>query len=161
MIRYWKSTGEVLDYAMATEIEARAIYRALAAQASSAKMKILFERLAVQEDRHFKRLQGMKKGGTLSLSGAEILALSRGISARRLPAKMSMREAYRYAIRAEKDALQFYSVLGRMAADPAIRRLFETLAEEEERHRVWLEERLKEQQSSGFLRRLFRFMQPD
>ncbi|HPD16455.1 MAG TPA: ferritin family protein [Planctomycetota bacterium] len=157
MSQSWKSVDEALDYAMAAELKAAALYRALEQQAPSAKLKALFARFASEEDGHYRKLARLRQGAAAALGPGGPLAVPRPASAT-LEARgiTDIASAYRYAIRAEKGAARLYATLADLATSPRVRQTFELLMQEELKHRAWLEADLAKREGGGFLRRLFR-----
>lgn len=155
----WSSPDDVLDYALAEERKAEALYRALESQAPSAKLKALFADLASAERGHFGKLLKMRKATAASLDANELLhhiprprratLEARGIT--------DVASAYRYAIRAEKSAACLYATLGEMTTNPKVRRTFEWLVQEELQHKATLEADRAKREGSSFLKKLFRF----
>ncbi len=63
MSQSWKSVDEALAYAMAAELKAATLYRALERQAPSAKLKAVFGAFAGEEDGHYRKLARLREGG--------------------------------------------------------------------------------------------------
>jgi rubrerythrin len=160
MRQLWKSVEDVLDYAIAEEQKAMATYRAFAGQSLSAEMKGLFAGFAADEARHAGRLLSMKKDKPQPLTAAQLALLPRA----RLPrsadgGELTVEAAYQFAIRAEKNAAELYTMLGQMSPDPAIQNAFESLAADEQGHGAKLVADLeKRRASAGFLTKPFRFV---
>jgi len=158
MTHLWKTAEDALDYALAEEQKAVAIYRTLEGQAPSRKLKELFGELATEEEAHFKKLLRMRRATSASLEAAGLGRLPRP---RRLSLESAgisdIESAYRYAIRAENGAARFYATMADMVGDPKIRKTLNVLVQEELGHKAKLEADLASRRSGrGFLKRLFR-----
>ena len=160
MRQLWKSVEEVLDYAIAEEQKAIVTYRAFASQSVSAEMKRLFAGFAVDETRHAGKLLSMKRDKSASLAVTAVASLPRP----RLPRsadgeELTVGAAYKFAIKAEKNAADLYTMLGQMSLDPEIQDAFRSLAADEQGHGAKLVADLeKRRASAGFLTKLFRFV---
>jgi len=155
----WKSVNDVLDYAIREEQQAVFVYRAMGHQAPSEGMKELFGGLEADETSHLKKLLKLRKATTFTVTDGSLSTLPHRRTVR-LPADgvVDAEAAYKFAIRAERNARELYWLFSQMAAEPAIQQLLGTLAAEEQAHEAKLEADLaKRRTQRGFLRRLFRF----
>mgnify|MGYP000097264876 CR=1 FL=1 len=158
MGQLWKSVEEVLEYAMAEEQKAVALYRLFAEQSPSDELRTLFGGLVTAEMGHFKKLAKMRRATEATLVARRLHRLPRPPATSLLDAGIAdVASAYRYAIRAEKQAQDLYAMLAGMATEPKVRDAFQMLADEELGHKSLLEADLEKRQSKGgFLKRLFR-----
>ena len=137
-----KTTVEdVLDFAIASEVEAAAFYRDLAARASLPQMKATFEAFAREEDGHKVKLEKVKAGGTLKASSAKIADLM--ISDYVVEVEAAEADDYQAALivamKQEKAAFRLYSDLAATAETAALQDVFLALAQEEAKHKLRFE----------------------
>jgi len=127
----------VLRAAAEFEQAAAADYRQLAAQAGSERMAALFLRLARAEEEHLEKLRGAgRRHGAATIAVAAIPSsaddnLRHDVAAGTDP-------ALDHAIRHELATAAFYRALAADTAIPVLRRIFLSLAAEEEQHAATL-----------------------
>ena len=135
------SVNEVLDFAIAGEIEASEFYTALAARMEAPAMKKAFEEFAKEEQGHKAKLEAVKRGEYSFGAGAgELMGL--GLADYLVETKpsegMSYAEALVLAMKKEKAAFRLYTDLA-SAAGGKLRDLFLSLAAEEAKHKLRFE----------------------
>lgn len=136
------SVNEVLDFAIAREIEASEFYAALAGKMDAPAMKKAFLDFAREEQGHRARLEAVKRGEYSFGSGAKQLmglGLAEYLVDETPAADMSYAEALVLAMKKEKAAFKLYSDLAGMAEGEALRNLFLSLATEEAKHKLRFE----------------------
>ncbi len=136
-----RSIDEILDFAIAREEEAAALYASLARTVERPGMRETFLEFAAEEGRHKARLLKVKAGELPAMSGERIatLGIAETLVTPEPSANMTYAEALRYAMEAEKKAFKLYSDLADAAADPALAAVFASLAQEEAKHKLRFE----------------------
>lgn len=136
--------GEILEFAIAREAEAVHFYMAMAQKASEPSTVQFFEDLVSEELEHKSRLElEMMKEGLVARTVGVVPEVSTGglqVSSAEVVEKMVYTEALGLAIRKEKRSFRLYVRLAGRVSDEALRETFVSLAEEEARHIVALEE---------------------
>jgi rubrerythrin len=133
----------VLRQAAAFERAALDDYRALAARASTGRVRELFERIAAEEAAHGALMEHM--GATIS--GVELQAalpaaetLIHDVAAAAATESLgSDHELLTHAIEHERATAAFYRALEQGCAIPSLRSAFARSAADEERHAAWME----------------------
>jgi rubrerythrin len=132
---------EILDFAIAREEEAAALYASLATTVARPGMRQAFLEFAAEEGRHKARLMRVKAGEMPAVSHEKVVSL--GIAERLVPAEptpnMTYAEALRFAMEAEKAAFRLYTDLAAATDDPGLVEVFRSLAAEEAKHKLRFE----------------------
>jgi rubrerythrin len=136
------SVNEVLDFAIAREIEASEFYTALAGKMDAPAMKKVFLDFAKEEQGHRSKLEAVKRGEYSFGSGArELMGL--GLADYLVEGEpsegMSYAEALVLAMKKEKAAFKLYTDLASAAEGAPLRDLFLALAAEEAKHKLRFE----------------------
>ncbi len=137
----WKSANEVLDFAMECEQESVDFYSELAANATQAHMREVFEGFAREEKGHKARLQAIKDGKIVAPPAKKIADLKVGdyLVADEPTPNMNYQDALILAMKKEKAAFRLYSDLAAIADDGETSAIFATLAQEEAKHKLRFE----------------------
>ncbi len=136
------SVSEVLDFAIAREVEAIGFYRALAVQTDAPAMKKVFEDFAREEEGHQAKLEAVKRGEySLAVGGgpAPGLGLAEYLVEGEPTPDMSYPDALILAMKKEKAAYKLYLDLAALAQEEATKKLFLALAGEEAKHKLRFE----------------------
>ncbi len=135
------SVEKVLEYAIAKEEDARRFYTDLAGRTSRPHMRALFEGFAKEEEGHKQKLIGVREGRLMLPSPEKVRDLKIGdnLVEVELNADMELQDALIVAMKAEKAAFKLYSDLAEAAGDANTRNLFQSLAQEEARHKLRFE----------------------
>ena len=146
-MKNFESVDEVLDFAIKAEIRAAKFYVELAAKMDRPAMKEAFLEFAEEEKRHEQMLIRIKEGHKLEPAAAKVKDLKIGdyLIDTETSATMSYQEALILAIKREKAAYQLYTDLAARVGDAQMQRLFESLAEEEAKHKQRFEIEYDEQ----------------
>ena len=107
---FW-SLNEVLDFAIAREVEAQAFYTDMAARVDRPEMRKVFEDFAREEQGHETKLEAVKRGEYLfeSRAGpAPGLGLAEYLVAGELTPEMSYADALILAMKKEKASYKLY-----------------------------------------------------
>jgi rubrerythrin len=136
------SVNEILDFAIAREIEASEFYITLAGRMEAPAMRRAFTEFAKEEQGHRAKLEAVKRGeysfgaGTRQLTG---LGLADYVVEGGPTENMSYADALVLAMKKEKAAFRLYTDLATVAEGEALRNLFLSLAAEEARHKLRFE----------------------
>jgi rubrerythrin len=135
------TVDRILDFAIEREQEAVDFYTDIAAKASSAEMRKVFEQFAGEERGHKAKLQGVRAGKTLPLpkQPAMDLRISDYVVASAPGPDISYQDALILAMKKEKAAFRLYNDLAGLADDEGLRDLFLALAQEEAKHKLRFE----------------------
>ena len=136
----FKSIADVLDFAIAREIEAHAFYAKLAGQVTNLDLRQTIEGFALDELQHGIRLKAIKAGETAFFDDdVGSLDIAERISQVQSHPDMSYRELLILAMNREKASFRIYSNLASIARRPDCRDALLQLAQEEARHKLRLE----------------------
>lgn len=135
------SVDEVLDFAISREEEATAFYLQMAQRMDKPWMKKAFEDFADQELGHKDKLMAVKQGQTLAPAAGKItdLKIADYVVAAPVSPNMTYGDALSVAMQREKKSFLLYTHLAQSCEDPGLKSTFEALAQEEAKHKLWLE----------------------
>ena len=137
--------GEILEFAIAREAEAVHFYLQMAQRASDPATVEFFEDLIAEELEHKSRLELeiMKEGMTARTVGVvpEVAGGRLQVSSAEVAEKMNYRQALSLAVRKERRSFRLYVRLAGLVSDETLRETLVSLAEEEARHTITLEEK--------------------
>ena len=141
MIKEFKTSDDILAFAIAREQESIDLYTGLAASARNPEMRKVFEQFAGEEHGHKKRLTNIQSSGQFSFTPKQVQDIRLGdyLIDREPHPGMSYQEALIVAMKKEKAAFRPYSDLAARVADPLLRSLFDSLAQEESKHKLRFE----------------------
>lgn len=137
----FRSSKDVLDFAIEREQEAERFYRTWAQKSEDAWIKKVFNDFAKEEQKHKELLLRAQQGESLKTSEKDIADLKIGdylIDVSPGP-DMSYQKALIIAMKREKASFRLYSDLARMAQGTEIYETLHALAQEEAKHKVRLE----------------------
>ena len=130
------SIEDVLDIAIAGEIESRQLYIKMAAMVEEPFVRKTVERLAEEELQHRIKLTGVKAGkATLEHKDVGDLGIARTLEEVKPHAGMTYRELLVFAIKKEDISCKLYEKLAAVFSRAELKDLFSKLAEEEADHR--------------------------
>lgn len=131
---------EVLDFAIAKEIEAYHFYIKLSEWAERPEVAEAFEDFSVEELRHKEKLEAIKAGQvTMQEEQVGSLDIADGIEAAEPQANLTYVQALVLAMHREKGAFKFYTQLASISQDQEIKDTLAKLAQEEAQHKLRLE----------------------
>ena len=132
---------EVLTFAIRKEAEAYNLYTTYSQLAKNPGIKVMFEELAGQEQKHREILQGVEKKDVSEYKLEKIpdMKISDFIDEQEFSPDMDYASALRLAIKREEFAHRLYNLMAEKADDPEIKKLFSALAQEESKHKLRLE----------------------
>lgn len=144
---------DIMDMAIAEEIETYQFYRDVAEKLADQGMKVLFQDFAEEENQHIMALQDIKskdiedfsfcEGSEFTISqtcGGKDYQLAETIETPRLSADMRPEDAIALAIKKEEEAMILYAGLADASNDPAEKHIFTELSKMEEAHKVKMED---------------------
>ena len=138
---HFRSTNEILDFAISEEEAAAEFYTHLARTMDKAWMCRVFEDFATEEMVHKQKLVLVKENKLLLPAEDQIMDLRRRdylVDAQPSEA-LEYREALELAMSKEKAAFKLYNDLAQSTEDAALRVMFLVLAEEEAKHKLRFE----------------------
>jgi rubrerythrin len=142
MDKRFESIDEILDFAIANEIEAKAFYLELAAQTDVPVMEQIFEEFAQEEEGHRAKLEAVKRG-SWQLDGMKARIQTIGLADYLVDvepsADMRYADALILAMKKEKAAYKLYFDLADAAEAQEMKDLFLSLAAEEAKHKLRFE----------------------
>ena len=136
----FESVEEVLDFAIAREIEARDFYMKLAERMENPAMQKVFENFATEELGHKYKLEAFKRDD-ISLVPQQVQSLNIAdyvVDVEPQP-DMDYAEALVLAMRKEKAAYRLYLDLAAIGEDEELTDMFLSLAQEEAKHKLRFE----------------------
>jgi rubrerythrin len=138
------SAEEILNYAIGKEEEAVRFYSELAKKDLPEEATKAFEDLANIELKHKKYLEDVKSGkGRLKDENVRTLQIAEVTDDAEIGGDMTMVEALTVAMKRELSAYRLYVELAAAAATYETLDIFVLLAQEEARHKLWLETEYK------------------
>jgi len=134
------SVNEVLDFAIAREVEAYDFYMKLAALAQRPQTVKVIRDLAVEERQHKIRLEAVK-AGEIVLKEEEVgnLDIAGYIEDVKPTAGMSYTELLILAMKKENKSYRLYTDLASIAQNKQVKEMFLRLAQEEAEHKLRFE----------------------
>jgi rubrerythrin len=140
-MKQFNLVDDIFDFAIDNEIEAYKFYTDLAAKMDNPDMKKVFLEFADEEQNHKKLLEDTKKGKKIELSGEQITDLKIAeftVEVQPTP-DMDYQAALVLAMQQEKKAFQLYTRMANLVTDPANKQLFQSLAQQEAKHKLHFE----------------------
>lgn len=134
------SIDEVLDFAIAREIEAHDFYKDLAGIVQKPELSKVLEDFAIDELDHKAKLEALKAGRT-RIRPEEIgsLGIANSVEAVESGPNMTYVETLVIGMKKEKRAYKLYVDLAKMAQAKKLKNMFLLLAQEEANHKLQLE----------------------
>lgn len=140
-MKEFKSTNDILDFAIDNEQNAVDFYNQLAQSARTDDMRSTFEQFAQEEIGHKARLTKIKEEGIFSLPIEAVadLKIADYIVRAETTNEMTYEQALVLAMKREKAAFKLYMKLSEQAPSNDLKKLFLGLAQEESRHKLRFE----------------------
>jgi len=141
MIQEFTNTEDILKFAINREQESIDLYSGLADTAKNPEMKKVFASFADEERGHKKRLENIQTSGQFKFTETQIRDIKIGdyLVDVEPHAGMTYQEALIIAMKKEKVAFKLYSNLALKVEDPLLRSIFDSLAQEESKHKLRFE----------------------
>ena len=137
----FQSVDEILDFAIDREVEANVFYLQLAQRMEKDWMKEVFVEFAEQELGHKYKLERVKEGNFLLPAKEKVQDLKIGDYMVDMEVRddMDFQDALVVAMKREKAAFKLYMDLAASTDDAGLISTFEALAQEEAKHKLWME----------------------
>jgi rubrerythrin len=131
----------VLDQAITREEDSHQVYAAALSQTEDPAARAMLTDLVREEQRHGALLRDIKldRIESAEMNPVRDLGISQYLHESGTLKGASLQDVVIFAMKREERAQQFYDTMCGAVADPHLRRLFEMLANEEMRHKRWLE----------------------
>jgi rubrerythrin len=140
----FNTVSEILDYAIEREQEAAEFYHNLASQPLSDEVVQTFEEMEKTELKHKKTLEEVKRGSSkLKDESIRNLYIAEFAEDARVNENMTLVDALTAAMKKELQSYKLYIELAAAATNYETLDIFILLAQEEARHKLWLEHRYK------------------
>jgi rubrerythrin len=136
-----KKFKSIMDMAIAAEVEAYEFYQEVAAKVSDPNLKKLFEEFANEEKGHQVSLESIKEKEiqNFSFSAGADYKISEAVELPKLSLDMKPADAIALAMKKEEEAMKTYNNLAVATNDPEKQKIFASLAQMEEGHKVRME----------------------
>lgn len=141
-MKEFKTIDDILDFAIKDELRASNLYAGLAKRTKSKEMQQIFEQFSKEELGHKKKLESIKKGSIIAISGKKVQDLKIGdylVEVNTSRENLSYQEALIIAMKEEKAAFRLYTDLADKIDDAAAKKTFLMLAQEEAKHKLRFE----------------------
>jgi rubrerythrin len=137
----FESADAILDFAIQREQEAQAFYRDLAEKVKGQAMQKLLMEFVAQETRHEAKLKGVKQGRKALGAGGKVpdLKVSQYLAQTEPKPDMDYQDALTVAMQRERAAFALYTDLAAATDDAELQDVFNALAQEEAKHKLFLE----------------------
>lgn len=141
MINEFKTTDDILNFAIQREQESVDLYERLANEAPTPQMRDIFKQFAAEERGHKKRLQNIQSSGQFQLADRQIKDIKIGDYLIDVSETVGLtyQAALIIAMKKEKAAFKLYMNLAAKTEDSLLKSLFESLAQEESKHKLRFE----------------------
>ena len=130
----------IIDFAMKMELDGKAYYEKLAAEAAGAGLKTIFTRLAADEQKHYDTMQALKSGVSGVMADSTVLEEAKNLFADLTgdksiagSLKISL-NGYEHARKTEADSVRFYEDAAGKESNPDTAKLLLRIANEEKKH---------------------------
>jgi rubrerythrin len=132
---------EIIDIAIKREAEAAAFYRKVAGMQNNPEVRDLFLKYAIEEDKHKELLENLDISAPGKIEVKKVANLKIGDHMKEVEAheEMDYKQALILGMQKEKKAYLLYMSLVASTEDPAIQNLFNKLAMEEAKHKLYFE----------------------
>jgi rubrerythrin len=136
----FRSVGDILDFAMAREVQSHEFYMNLAERVTRPEIRQVIRSFAVDELQHQIRLKAIKVGKA-SFLAEEVgdLGITKTVPEIAPQPEMSYPDLLAIAMKREKAAFRLYTNLATIAKQPELRNTLLKLAQEEAQHKLRLE----------------------
>jgi len=135
------SADAILDFAIEKEQEAQAFYRELAGKVKGQAMQNLLMDFVAQEARHEAKLKGVKQGRKALGAAGQVpdLKASQYLAKTEPKPDMDYQDTLMVAMQRERAAFALYTDLAAATDDAELQEVFNALAQEEAKHKLFLE----------------------
>lgn len=135
----------IFQFAMDKEKYSELYYRDLAERTRNSGLRNILTMLADEEVKHYHTVEEMKTGVSKGTANTPVLAHAKRIFTKmkkdggKFDFQMSEAELYGKAVKIEEESKHFYQKKATEVKDPTQRKIFEQLAQEEDKHLVLME----------------------
>ena len=140
-MKEFTSIEDILDFAINNEQKDVDFYNKLAGNSNNEEMTEVFTQFAKEEMGHKAKLTKIKTEGTFNIKEEKVLDLKMSdylVDVQPKP-DMSYEEALILAMKREKNAFKLYTHLSKKAPTADLRKIFQSLAIEESKHKLRFE----------------------
>jgi rubrerythrin len=132
----------ILSKAIDREVESYTFYRTVSDKVKDANLKKIFAELAGDETKHREFLQGLltKDPKMIKITATKDYHVAEKVAAPKLSPDLKPLDGLALAINRELEAMQMYTQLAKVNADPEQQKLFMELASIERGHKARLED---------------------
>ncbi|MDD5420025.1 MAG: ferritin family protein [Methanomicrobiaceae archaeon] len=133
---------KIISMAIDREVESYTYYRSVSDRVQDASLKKLFDELAGEETKHRETLQGLLTRGASAMrfEATRDYKVAETLEPPELTADLKPIDGLIIAIRKELEAMQMYTQLANVQADPEQKQVFSELANMERGHKARLED---------------------
>jgi rubrerythrin len=132
---------KIITFAITNEIEAYEFYKGVSDKVKDAGMKKIFAELADEEAKHRKMLEGFTSGARqMHFDESKDYKVSQSIDKPKLSLSMKPVDAIALAVKNEEEAMDMYTKMASCSTDAEQKKLFQSLANMEQGHKVKLED---------------------
>ncbi len=137
----FKSSDDLLDFAIKNEEKAADLYEELAGKAKNAATKKFWEDLKEEEIKHKNKLVELKAGKTLDAISGKIMDLKIAdyLPEQEVTDTADYQQALIFAMQMEKAEFKLYKDLAKQTDDAELKETLKILAQEEAKHKLQLE----------------------
>jgi rubrerythrin len=132
---------KIITFAITNEIEAYEFYKGVSDKVKDAGLKQIFAQLADEEAKHRKLLEGFTSGAKqMHFDESKDYKVSQSIEKPKLSLSMKPVDAIALAVKNEEEAMDMYTKMASCTTDAEQKKMFQSLANMEQGHKVKLEE---------------------
>lgn len=130
----------VFDFALNMELDGKAYYLKLAAETKISGFKVIFNRLADDEQKHYDTIKAISQGASASMADTTVLDGARNVfqeivgNEQLLGGMNEDLQAYEHAKNVEADSVRLYEDLAAKEGNPQVAAMLRRIAEEEKKH---------------------------
>lgn len=146
-MKEFTTAEQILEFAMESEQQAVDFYNGLAQRTRNEEMKSIFLSYAREEMSHKARLSKIMLEGQLQTESAKVsdLKIADYVAPVKVSDELDYRDALVLAMKREKAAFRLYNDLANRVEDASLKKVFQTLAQEEAKHKLRFELEYDEQ----------------
>lgn len=130
----------IFDFAMKMELDGKAYYEKLAADATDGGLKNIFSNLAADEQKHYEIIQSIKSGMKLKMADSTVLEKAKNLFEQLMTDKSiaatlkKSLDGYQHARKIEADSVKLYEDMAKKEDNPETVQLLCRIANEEKKH---------------------------
>lgn len=130
----------IFDFAMKMELDGKAYYEKLAADATDGGLKSIFSNLAADEQKHYEIIQSIKSGTQLTMADSTVLEMAKNLFEQLMTDKSiaatlkKSLDGYQHARKIEADSVKLYEDMAKKEDNPETVQILLRIANEEKKH---------------------------